>query len=217
MIKFILIKFLIFTSFVYAIDCQKRLFNIKSSENLTIKESLEELSDYCSFSIIVKDKLAKEKLLQTQIININQMTLEEIFKFFLEDNDLNYNFNGKILKISAIETKMFKISYISSIREGQSITKASVDAKPKQAEYIQNEDIEDNMIKSMEKFDFWKNIEQEITALLYNTYDEIEVKKPIINSNAGIIIVSGIRTQLLKVKDYLQKLEQRLKKQVIIE
>ncbi|MBK1973372.1 pilus (MSHA type) biogenesis protein MshL [Campylobacter sp. TTU-622] len=217
MIKFILIKFLIFTSFVYAIDCQKRLFNIKSSENLTIKESLEELSDYCSFSIIVKDKLAKEKLLQTQIININQMTLEEIFKFFLEDNDLNYNFNGKILKISAIETKMFKISYISSIREGQSITKASVDAKPKQAEYIQNEDIEDNMIKSMEKFDFWKNIEQEITALLYNTYDEIEVKKPIINSNAGIIIVSGTRTQLLKVKDYLQKLEQRLKKQVIID
>ncbi|MBK1971873.1 pilus (MSHA type) biogenesis protein MshL [Campylobacter sp. TTU_617] len=217
MIKFILIKFLIFTSFVYAIDCQKRLFNIKSSENLTIKESLEELSNYCSFSIIVKDKLAKEKLLQTQIININQMTLEEIFKFFLEDNDLNYNFNGKILKISAIETKMFKISYISSIREGQSITKASVDAKPKQAEYIQNEDIEDNMIKSMEKFDFWKNIEQEITALLHNTYDEIEVKKPIINSNAGIIIVSGTRTQLLKVKDYLQKLEQRLKKQVIID
>lgn len=217
MIKFILIKFLFFTSFIYAIDCQKRLFNIKSNENLTIKESLEELSNHCSFSIIVKDKLAKEKLLQTQIININQMSLEEIFKFFLEDNDLNYSFNGKILKISAIETKMFKISYISSIREGQSVTKASVDAKPKQAEYIQSEDIEDNMIKSMEKFDFWKNIEQEIIALLYNTYDEAEVKKPIINSNTGIIIVSGTRTQLLKVKDYLQKLEQRLKKQVIID
>lgn len=52
---------------------------------------------------------------------------------------------------------------------------------------------------------------------MHNTYDEIEVKKPIINSNAGIIIVSGTRTQLLKVKDYLQKLEQRLKKQVIID
>lgn len=109
MIKFILIKFLIFTSFVYAIDCQKRLFNIKSSENLTIKESLEELSNYCSFSIIVKDKLAKEKLLQTQIININQMTLEEIFKFFLEDNDLNYNFNGKILKYQPLKQKCLKL------------------------------------------------------------------------------------------------------------
>lgn len=48
---------------------------------------------------------------------------------------LSYDFDGKILRISGINTKIFKISYITSIREGQSITKASVDAKPRQSEY----------------------------------------------------------------------------------
>lgn len=84
------------------------------------------------------------------------MSLDEIFNFFIKEHDLSYDFDGKILRISGINTKIFKISYITSIREGQSITKASVDAKPRQSEYSGSfDDAEDNMIKSMEKFDFW--------------------------------------------------------------
>lgn len=217
MIKFILIKLCFFTIFLYGIeDCQKKLFNININENLSIEESLGELANYCSFSIVIKDEFAREKLLTNQNnIHIHQMNLDEIFKLFITENDLGYEFDGKVLKISALQTKIFKISYITSVREGQSITKASVDAKPKQNEFSQNEDIEDNMIKSMEKFDFWQNIENEINALLISTkgYES----KAIINPNAGIITIIGTNSQLQKVKNYLQKLEYRLKKQAIID
>lgn len=124
----------------------------------------------------------------------------------------------KFLRISGINTKIFKISYITSIREGQSITKASVDAKPRQSEYSGSfDDAEDNMIKSMEKFDFWQNIEKEIIILLKNSHEDYEAKTPIINPNAGLIIATGTNSQLKSVKNYLQKLENRLKKQVIID
>lgn len=73
------------------------------------------------------------------------------------------------------------------------------------------------MIKSMEKFDFWQNIEKEIIILLKNSHEDYEVKIPIINPNAGLIIVTGTNSQLKSVKNYLQKLENRLKKQVIID
>lgn len=140
------------------------MFDININEDLSIEESLRELASYCSFSVVVKDAIAKEKLKTIQSsINIHQMSLDEIFKLFIEEQDLAYKFDGKMLKISALQTKIFKINYITSVREGQSITKASVDSKPRQSEYYNAfEDNEDNMIKSMEKFDFWQNIEKEI-------------------------------------------------------
>ncbi|KAA6231291.1 pilus (MSHA type) biogenesis protein MshL [Campylobacter sp. LR264d] len=216
MIRFLLIS--LFPIFVYALNCEKRLFDISIYDDLRIEESLKELANYCTFSVVIKDKLAKEKLNKTQnIVNIKQMSLEEVLKLFLTENDLAYEFDGKVLKISALQTKTFKISYITSVREGQSITKASVDAKPKQSEYSQiSDDLEDNMIKSMEKFDFWKNIEDEINALLSTQINE-EIKPAIINQNAGIITVTGSPSQLERVKNYILKLESRLKKQVIID
>ncbi|EFO5473566.1 pilus (MSHA type) biogenesis protein MshL [Campylobacter jejuni] len=210
---------ILFCHYLYALDCQKRLFDISINEKLSIQESLDELAKYCSFSIIVKDKIAKEKLeILQNSVNIHQMSLDEIFNFFIKEHDLSYDFDGKILRISGINTKIFKISYITSIREGQSITKASVDAKPRQSEYSGSfDDAEDNMIKSMEKFDFWQNIEKEIIVLLKNSHEDYEAKIPIINPNAGLIIVTGTNSQLKSVKNYLQKLENRLKKQVIID
>lgn len=217
MIRLVFISFFFCSHYLYALDCQKRLFDINISEKLSLQESLDGLARYCSFSIIVKDKIAKERLESFQnSVNIHQMSLEELFNFFIKEHDLSYDFDGKILRISGMDTKIFKISYITSIREGQSITKASVDAKPRLSEYGGSfDDAEDNMIKSMEKFDFWQDIEQEILVLLKNSYEE--VKTPIINPNAGLIIVTGTNSQLKSVKNYLQKLENRLKKQVIID
>ncbi len=168
MIRLIFIKILFFTNLIYAMECQKRLFDININEDLSIEESLKELASYCSFSVVIKDTIAKEKLKAIQSsINIHQMSLDEIFKLFIEEQDLAYKFDGKILKISALQTRIFKINYITSVREGQSVTKASVDSKPRQSEYYSAfEDNEDNMIKSMEKFDFWQNIEKEIMILL---------------------------------------------------
>lgn len=216
MIKLILIS--IFLINLYGIDCNKRLFDINILKESSIYESLDELSKYCSFSIVIKDKISKEKLNQTQkSINIKQLNLEEVFNILIKENNLNYDFNGKVLKIYGLETKTFKIDYISSIREGQSIIKASVDAKPKQAEYSANDDLEDNTIKTLEKFDFWFSIKDDLMTLLNNNCENYEVKNIIINQNAGLITISATPNQLKRAKKYIQDLQKRLKKQVIID
>lgn len=84
----------------YGMDCKKRLFDIQIKESLSIEEALDELASYCTFSIVVKDELAKSELGKMQkSLYISQMTLEEIFKLLLKENNLNYEFNGKILSI----------------------------------------------------------------------------------------------------------------------
>lgn len=40
-----------------------------------------------------------------------------------------------------------------------------MDSKPRQNENNLSDESNDNMIKSMEKFDFWQNIEKEITQV----------------------------------------------------
>lgn len=81
MIRFLLIS--LFPIFVYALNCEKRLFDISIYDDLRIEESLKELANYCTFSVVIKDKLAKEKLNKTQnIVNIKQMSLEEVLKLF---------------------------------------------------------------------------------------------------------------------------------------
>ncbi|EAI6284272.1 hypothetical protein CDB59_08700 [Campylobacter coli] len=79
MIRLIFIKILFFTNLIYAMECQKRLFDININEDLSIEESLKELASYCSFSVVIKDTIAKEKLKAIQSsINIHQMSLDEI-------------------------------------------------------------------------------------------------------------------------------------------
>ena len=217
MIRLLLIN--IFISFnLFAIDCNKRLFDISILKDVSIEESLNELSKYCYFSLIIKDEISKEKLNQNQkSINIKQLSLIDVFNILIKENNLNYDFDGKILKIYALETKTFKVDYIPSIREGQSIIKASVDAKPKQTEYALNDDLEDNTIKSLEKFDFWLNIKDDLLNLVNFATNNYKVENIIINQNAGLITITAMPNQLKMVKDYLQNLQKRLKRQVIID
>lgn len=110
MIRLIFIKILFFTNLIYAMECQKRLFDININEDLSIEESLKELASYCSFSVVIKDTIAKEKLKAIQSsINIHQMSLDEIFKLFIEEQDLAYKFDGKILKFL-----LYKLEFLKS-------------------------------------------------------------------------------------------------------
>lgn len=48
----------------------KKLFDMRIMEAVSIEESLEHFSNLCSFSIVVKDDLAKDKLLKMQKISM---------------------------------------------------------------------------------------------------------------------------------------------------
>ncbi|QCD52700.1 pilus (MSHA type) biogenesis protein MshL [Campylobacter sp. RM16192] len=210
-------------------DCNTRVFNLKINEQVSIHEVLTQLSDMCNFSVITKDEFAS-KAIKEEIsgINIKDMTISEIFNILLYEKNLHHTFDKKILRISALQTKTFKIDYITSIREGAAITKASVDSAPIEVGSEKNDDDDtsditkgggklDNVIRSVEKFNFWENLDSEIKAILNNTTENIIAPDPIINANAGLITITGTVAQINRVSEYIKDLQKRLKKQVVID
>ena len=210
-------------------SCEKRVFNLKINEQVSVQEILTQLSDMCHFSVVTKDQFAKDAISEPLFgINIKDKTLNEIFGLLLSEKDMSYTFSQDILKISSLQTKTFKIDYITSVREGTAITKASVDSAPIEVGDEQNdnegsEDITkgggklDNVIRTVEKFDFWEKLDTEIKAILNNTTESIVAPDPIINANAGLVTVTGTAAQLRRVSDYIKDVQERLKKQVIID
>ncbi len=216
-------------------SCQYRTFNIKTSSDASSGELLMELAEMCGFSIVLKDPEA-EKVLAKNLngINIKDLSLDEIFHTVILDNDLFYTFDKNFLKISALSTKSFKVDYITSVRTGTAVLSASVDATPKETtggskssssgsggDNRQGAEgggkLPNNMVGSTDTFDFWKTIEQELVSVLNTGSEDYQAKKPIINSNAGMITVTGTKKQLDRASDYINLLKERLHRQVLID
>ena len=179
----------------------------------------------CDFSIVAKDAYSKKELDDKVFgVNIRNMSLSEVFDLLLNEKNLSYEFSNNVLKISSLQTKIFKIDYITSIREGTAITKASVDASPSEVGNSSSSDTssndiknENNLIRTTEKFDFWEKLDAELKAILNNSSEHITAPDPIINQNAGLITVTATPSQLKRVEKYIAEMQRRLKKQVIID
>ncbi len=200
-------------------NCNYRVFNISVSESVTIKEVISQLSNMCSFSVAIKDSQANV-FLDTELagVNIKDLTLHEVFDLLLKENNLNYDYQDNILRISALETKTFKLDYITSIREGTAITNASVSSIPvEEGEDRDTAAISENEIRVSEQFNFWETLDAEISAILNNGLESFIAPEPIINQKAGLITITGTKSQLKRVSAYLDDLKQRLHKQVMID
>ncbi|MFB1007816.1 MAG: pilus (MSHA type) biogenesis protein MshL [Sulfurospirillum sp.] len=201
--------------------CEYRTFNIKTNNKATGAELLAELAEVCDFSIVVKDTEA-ERILAKNLngINIKSLSLDEVFQLVIQDNDLFYTYDKNYLKISALNTKSFKVDYISSIREGKAVINASVDATPIEATGTSTKNTalqSQNTISSNESFDFWKTISAELTSVLNTGGESYKAAAPIINANAGMITVTATKKQLDRVSDYIDLLKDRLHRQVLID
>jgi general secretion pathway protein D len=200
-------------------SCKYRVFDIKINESVSLREVVNQLLDLCNISAIVKDAQAAS-MLETSLqgININEMTLYEIFDLLLEENNLIYELNQNTLKISALKTKTFVLDYITSVRQGTATLNASVSATP--VEEGTSRDLSgatDNEIRVVEEFNFWETLDTEISAILNNGAEEYTAQAPIINHKAGLITITGTTTQLARIATYLENLKQRLLKQVMID
>ena len=213
-----------FASSLEASNCNNRALSITTIETISIKEILDQLSGECSFSVVIKagDKDATETLSSTvSSLNIKGLTLHEIFNILLSQNDLIYSFRKNILSISSVDTRIFKVDYITSIREGRAVVKASADSAPVQVDGAANTDTDtnnqENIIETTEKFDFWERMAGEIEAIMNNGKEGFKAPLPVVNSNAGLVSVTGTKAQLERVDEYISKLNKSLKKQVMID
>ncbi|MDR2635607.1 MAG: pilus (MSHA type) biogenesis protein MshL [Campylobacteraceae bacterium] len=187
---------------------------------MQLVEVLSQLSELCDFSVVFADapaiEIANQPLFGT---NIKDKSLFETLDILLASNNLNYEYKNSVLKLAALETKSFKVDYITSIRQGTATMSASVSVAPQEAGAGASEaaDKADNSITVKEEFDFWKTIDAEVQAVV-NTGREIYVAKPpIINAKAGLVTITATKEQLKRAEDYFDALKKRLLKQVLID
>lgn len=156
-------------------NCDRKALNIKINDTVTLNEMLTQLSDMCRFSVVAKDAIAQEEMSKPlQGVSIKDLSLREVLDLLIKENNLSYEYSHGILKISALETRTFKVDYITSIREGTAVTKSSVDSAPTKVDDSDDkENKEDNKITTKEKFDFWEKISEEITSVLNNGTEKI--------------------------------------------
>ena len=105
--------------------CEDKAFTISASslDGTSVGELLEQLSFECGYSMLIRDKAAKNRLSNSiASVNIVEMPLEKIFDLLLTENELNYEFDGKLLRVSYLVTETFKINYIGTSRVGASNT-----------------------------------------------------------------------------------------------
>lgn len=217
----IFVAFLLGVSTASADDCSKRAFDIQVDNIVTINEVLGQLSDICRFSTVAKDSMAAEEL-QKSIngINIKGKKLREVLNILLTENNLNYEFSNGVLKVSSLFTKTFRVDYITSVRQGTAITKSSTDSVARKTDDSadgNDERYSDNQISTTESFDFWSTISNEITLILNNGTEKYQAVAPIVNPNAGLVTVTATKSQIKRVQAYINDLQKRLKKQVMLD
>lgn len=223
---------LLLASGAYAGDCTYELFSISSTKETKIMDFIEQLSDECDFSIIVTDPNA-QKFLDTSLnkTNLNNLTIDEVLNIVLKENNLTYTLQNNLLKIAYLETKMFNIDYILSQRKSESKTNitlssegAGTSSTTGTTTTTQNQEVGGGSagksgmkVDSSDEVAFWHELDLEFQKVLNRPEDLYEAQAPIINKNAGIITVTATVKQMERFESYLQKLQDKVQLQVLID
>lgn len=222
-------------------DCTYELFNIGSAKGTKIADFIDQLSDECEFSVVVTDSQA-EQILNSALnkTHIKNLTINEVLDLILSQNNLSYTLENNTLRISYLETKVFNIDYILSQRKGVGSTDVTLSSastattsstgttgststtgsstsgstgtgtSPSTA----NSGIK---IESTDEVIFWSQLDTELGSILNRPEDKYTAKAPVINKNAGLITVTGTKTQIDRLDSYIKKLQEKVKLQVLMD
>ncbi|UCM99525.1 pilus (MSHA type) biogenesis protein MshL [Sulfurimonas sp. SWIR-19] len=225
-------------------DCSYELFSISSAKNTKIIDFVEQLSDECGFSIIVTDPHA-EKFLKTKLNKtyLKNLTIDEVLNIILTQHNLSYTLDNNLLKISYLTTKVFNIDYILSQRKSTGSTDVTLSSSSnaqqqgggvgggggRSANSLRSaggnsgtgggNSTSDTGVKieSSDEVKFWEQLDTEFQSILNRPNDIYKATPPIINKNAGLITVTATDKQLKRFENYLKKLQDKVKLQVLID
>ena len=226
-------------------DCTYQLFSISSVKGTQISEFVDQLSDECSFTVIVTDPEA-EKLLAKQLnkTNLKNLTVDEVLDLVLKENNLFYKLENNILHISYLVTKTFNIDYIITTRKSTGTTSVTLSSGSGQGAANSNSaggtngatggtgasggtgtsggsgTSENNSginIETTDEVSFWEDLDLEFQAILNRPEDNYSADAPIINKTAGLVTVSATPKQLARLETYLIEMQRKVKAQVLID
>ena len=221
-------------------DCSYELFSISSAKETKIIDFVDQLSDECGFSIIVTDPNA-EKFLKTALnkTNLKNLTIDEVLDIILLENNLSYTLNDNLLKVSYLTTQVFEIDYILSQRKSTGTTDVTLSSATTASlmsamaagggaagggaaggEGGASEPSKSETgikIESTDEVKFWEELDLEFQSILNRPHDLYKAQAPIINKNAGLITVTATTKQMKRLDEYLQKLQDKVQLQVLID
>jgi len=219
--KKILIIVFIITS-LFATECNKKLFSLHIANPVKLKVILSDLVNECKLNIILKDDNSKKMINKNlEFINVENVSFNDLLNVIFQQADLFYELKNDTLYISYNKTKTFKIDFIPNSITGKtninsdSYNSSDDDDDDDNDDNDNNSKSGENSITSDYKFNFWDNLKNNIVLILQNTSPNF--KNPIIDRNSGLITVTGDRNQLEEIEKYINKLNDRLHKEVFID
>ena len=211
-------------------DCTYQLFSISSGKGTKISEFIDQLSDECSFSVIVGDE-ETEKVLDKTLnkTKLKNLTIDEVLNLILKENNLTYTLENNILKISYLQTKTYNIDYIISQRRGEGSTDITLSSQSGSdtssttsasgASMVSNQSQSESGMKitSTDEVLFWEELDAEIEKILNRPEDTFTAEAPIINRAAGLVTVTATSKQIERLNAYIEELQKKMQYQVLID
>lgn len=158
------------------------------------------------------------------------MKAKAFLDLLLEENDLRYTLKNQVLKISFLYTQTYDINYVSTSRKSSSTTDVILSQNPnfQDSSPIFPQDGTQSLsngksgskILSVDENNFWGEISKEISQIAYRQSDKfIDKITPsiTINKNAGLLTLTATKAQHRRVKNYLDKLHNKMHAQVLID
>jgi len=227
--------------FLYANECDERLFSLESYQKrgtgLSVETVLREISHKCHISIAFDDALSKKKIRKKlDFVNIKDYTFEEFLDFLFDEVNLFYTYDNKknAIKVSYLKSKTYSIDYINvskltstsskSITSGSALS-GSMNSTSSSGGYSSSsssqsgtsgQDSPSNDITEIvteSTFTFWDNIKSDITKLFPKS-DDIKI---FLNKDAALLTITANKKQLKKIDAYLEHLMTKMHKQVLVE
>ncbi len=214
--------------------------------SVRIVDILENVAHECHFSVVITDNEA-HKVLNKKLflVHIKDYTLENLFEFLFSQNNMFYRYDEEkhLLNLSYLETRSFVIDYVNLYEQTTESTKTITVGTASNTQNGMNggtsgygggsmsygsgdsantqqggSNTDYTTVKSNTKFEFWDKLTSEVDAILSRDEDRMQIKsKSIINREAGIVTITGTKAQIERVSSYLNRLRERLHKQVLLE
>lgn len=199
--------------------CKNKRYDITISSHASFFDVIERIASECSFSVIFLDDVSNKIMRSKNIIlNFRKQTLDYILRAGFDALDLNYDFDGGVLRVSRLKTMTFSVHHISTSRQGESATNVIFSQNSAQNDN-ENDSHSGSKITSLDKLDFWGELKQKISGIIFREHDVFLPKDPqiIVDKNASLITITALKSQLNRAKIYIQKLNEKLSKQVLID
>jgi len=216
-------------------SCDDTLFSFGvngTSQGVRILDIVENVAHQCQFSVMIKDDKTKDILNQKLfIVHIKDYTLDAMFDYLFSKHNMffEYDDNKKLLKISYLQTRSFMVDYVNfteqstestkSISIGASSSTSTTSSDTTTSSGGSGGNSDNTVVTAKSQFIFWDKLASEIDSILLRDGDSNKKigSRAIINREAGIVTITGTKNQINRISSYLEKIKDRLHKQVVLE